>query len=120
MAPAAEMRAAEMPTAIVAAMKMSAPMTTAVMTPAVSTAMATAMATTVTAATFRSGISCGRQRGRHHSDGDTDVGLNMAPSSAGASPTHGAFKERWLDNVVPLRHLECRLLEGTVRGSGAF
>jgi hypothetical protein len=48
------------------------------------------------------------------------LSLNMAPSSAGASPTHGAFKERWLDNVVPLRHLECRLLEGTVRGSGAF
>jgi hypothetical protein len=39
------------------------------MTPAVSTAMAT----TVTTATFRSGISCGRQRGRQHNDGDTDI-----------------------------------------------
>jgi hypothetical protein len=63
--PAAEMRAAEMPTAMVAAASiMRSPMTTAV---------STAMATTVTTATFRSGISCGRQRGRQHNDGDTDI-----------------------------------------------
>ncbi len=83
MTPTPEMGAAEMPTAMVAAATiMRAPMTTAVMTTAVmttavSTAMATtvttAMATTVTTATFRSGISCGRQRGRQHNDGDTSI-----------------------------------------------
>jgi hypothetical protein len=52
----------------------TAVMTTSVMTPAVMTpAVSTAMATTVTTATFRSGISCGRQRGRQHNDGDTDI-----------------------------------------------
>ncbi|MDB5567586.1 MAG: hypothetical protein JWP84_4152 [Tardiphaga sp.] len=70
MTPAAEMRAAGMPTAMVAtATKMRAPMTTAPMPPTVSAAMAT----TVTTATFRSGISCGRQYGRENNGGDPDI-----------------------------------------------
>jgi hypothetical protein len=44
---------------------MTTAVSTAVMTPAVSTAMTTT--------TFRSSISCGRQRGRQHNDGDTDI-----------------------------------------------
>jgi hypothetical protein len=76
MTPAAEIRAAGMPTAMVAtAVKMRAPMTTAVMTPAVSTTMAAATmaAAAMTAAAFRCGISCGRQYGRQHNDGDPDI-----------------------------------------------
>ena len=75
----AEVRmAAEMPTTMTATTEMCATMTTAVMTTAVSTAVmtpavSTAMTTTVTTATFRSGISCGQQRGRQHNDGDTDI-----------------------------------------------
>ena len=60
MAPTPEMAAAEMPTTVVAA---AAEMRA--VTPTVSTAVSTAM----TAATLCSG----RQRGRQHNDGDTDI-----------------------------------------------
>jgi len=55
--------------------EMCATMTTAVMTTAVATTAMTAMtATSMTAtATFRSGITSGRQHGRENNDGNPDI-----------------------------------------------
>jgi hypothetical protein len=62
----AEVRmAAEMPTTMAATTEMCATMATAVMT--------TAVATTAMTATFRSGITSGRQHGRENNDGNPDI-----------------------------------------------
>jgi hypothetical protein len=72
-APTAEMRmAAEMPTTMTATAEMCATMTTAVMTTAVATTAMTATSMTA-AATFRSGITSGRQHGRENNDGNPDI-----------------------------------------------
>jgi hypothetical protein len=69
----AEVRmAAEMPTTMTATPEMCATMTTAVMTTAVATTAMTATAMTATA-TFRSGITSGRQHGRENNDGNPDI-----------------------------------------------
>jgi hypothetical protein len=69
----AEVRmAAEMPTTMTATTEMCATMTTAVMTTAVATTAMTATAMTATA-TFRSGITSGRQHGRENNDGNPDI-----------------------------------------------
>jgi hypothetical protein len=69
----AEVRmAAEMPTTMTATTEMCATMTTAVMTTAVATTSMTATSMTATA-TFRSGISSGRQHGRENNDGNPDI-----------------------------------------------
>jgi hypothetical protein len=69
----AEVRmAAEMPTTMTATTEMCATMTTAVMTTAVATTAMTATSMTATA-TFRSGITSGRQHGRENNDGDPDI-----------------------------------------------
>jgi len=60
--------AAEMPTTT----EMCATMTTAVMTTAVATTAMTATSMTATA-TFRSGITSGRQHGRENNDGNPDI-----------------------------------------------
>jgi hypothetical protein len=69
----AEVRmAAEMPTTMTATTEMCATMTTAVMTTAVATTAMTATSMTATA-TFRCGITSGRQHGRENKDGDPDI-----------------------------------------------
>jgi hypothetical protein len=69
----AEVRAAaEMPTTMAATTEMCATMTTAVMTTAVATTAMTATSMTATA-TFRSGITSGRQHGRENNDGNPDI-----------------------------------------------
>jgi hypothetical protein len=69
----AEVRmAAEMPTTMTATTEMCATMTTAVMTTAVATTAMTATSMTATA-TFRSGITSGRQHGRENNDGNPDI-----------------------------------------------
>jgi hypothetical protein len=67
----AEVRtAAEMPTTMAATTEMCAAMTTAVMTTAVAT---TAMTPTSMTATFRSGITSGRQHGRENNNRNPDI-----------------------------------------------
>jgi hypothetical protein len=69
----AEVRmAAEMPTTMTATTEMCATMTTAVMTTAMTTTAMTATSMTATA-TFRSGITRGRQHGRENNDGNPDI-----------------------------------------------
>jgi len=70
----AEVRmAAEMPTTTeMCATMTTAVMTTAVMTTAVATTAMTATSMTATA-TFRSGITSGRQRGHENNDGNPDI-----------------------------------------------
>lgn len=70
MAPAAKMRAAEMPAAMVAAKMGATPMTAAV-----STTMATAVTATVAATTFRGSISGHRQHGHDNKDGKPEMGF---------------------------------------------
>jgi hypothetical protein len=67
---AAEVGAAEMPTAMAAATKMRAAMATTV-TAAMSAPMTTTAMTTT--ATFRRGIAGGRQRGRKNKDGNSNL-----------------------------------------------
>jgi hypothetical protein len=74
----AEVRmAAEMPTTMTATTEMCATMTTAVMTTAVATTAVATTAMTATSmtatATFRSGITSGRQHGRENNDGNPDI-----------------------------------------------
>jgi hypothetical protein len=66
---AAEVGAAEMPTAMAAATKMRAAMATTV-TAAMTT---TAVTATMTATTFRRGVPSGRQHGRENNDGNSDI-----------------------------------------------
>ena len=65
---AAEVCAAEMPTAMTAATKMRAAVPTAM-----ATTVTAAVATTMTTAALRNGISGGRQRGRQNNHGNPDT-----------------------------------------------
>ncbi|WP_244567627.1 hypothetical protein [Bradyrhizobium erythrophlei] len=70
----AEVRmAAEMPTTMTAPTEMCATMTTAVMTTAAMTTTAMTATSMTATATFRSGITSGRQHGRENNDGNPDI-----------------------------------------------
>jgi hypothetical protein len=88
-APATEMRTAEMPTTA----KMPAPMAAAEM-------RATSM-TAVTAAASCRGISHSRQQGRENENGYPDI-ERRHDTGTGASRTRGLFERRKPDNMVAL------------------
>jgi hypothetical protein len=85
-----------MPTAMAAATGMrTTPVTTA-----------TAVTTTTTTTTFRSGITSGRQHGRHNNDGNPDIVFRHIEfrhgTGTGASRTRGLFENAGLTDWFPL------------------
>jgi hypothetical protein len=107
MAPATEMRTAEMPTTakMRATAKMPTPMATATETRASSMTAATEMRATsmtavATAASCR-GISGGRQQDRENKNGYPDIERRHG-TGTGASRTRDLFEQRKPDNMVPL------------------